>query len=378
MRIKFIKSCIVALTLLMTFGCPMSFRTISFTANMILGTNYRQITGKIFVKNNEYRMDIKQFKEELSILGNREKGKHIVMAHSAKTAREFLNTNPQSLSNNPLEYFYYLLENNSSRKKGSEVTGGYKCRKIELYEKDKNLATAWFSKKLNWPIKFETHDQSKRYIILSNIKEEPVEDSVFQIPEDYKFYPLPPDRKEKKIKPKKIEALRPKKKAALEKLIENGIEYKTGDGTLFLRAFGGTALSQSFPGWFFFLIDRVKDGKITSGNTPKMRAAVSKDDKNIYILYIPETDKALNNGLKMVQDQNIKLTNEKDVEKLGEALFFLYFRGSKLEKVESLGENEWAIYRKSTSEYLDGLVLKINDNGELTELNYKTKIKKQQ
>lgn len=383
MRIKFFKSFFAVLILLLLVGCPTNPIPGTFTANMTTGVRYLQTTGKIFVKGNKYRMDLmdlKEGKEEISILVNRENGKNIFLVHSKKIAQEYLNTSPKSQSNNLFEDFNFLLKKNSSRKKGSEVLEGYECGKIEVYKKDKIFATALVSNKLNWPIKIEKNDNPKKYVILHNIKEEPVEESLFQIPEDYKFYPISEDKKEKapdkKITPPKLEKLGPKKKAVVDKLEENGIQFKTREGTLFIRAFGASVLTRSFPGWYFYLIDRVKEGATTFGNKSKMKAAVSKDDKNVYILYSPEKDKPLDNGLKMVQYQNIKLNDEKDVRKLGDALFFLYFRGEKIGNVESLGENEWAIYKQSNSEYLEGLTLKTNANGEVTELNYKTKIKK--
>jgi len=358
MRIKFIKSFITALILLMVFGCHRNPAVESFTADMVQEVNNQRVEGKLFVKGNKYRMDIKDKEDEISILVNRKSGLQKVIIHSKKAAYEYLNTNPKSLKNNPFESFYYSREKNSSRKKGSEVINGYECRKIEVYEKDTILTTAWVSNNLNWPIKIENEAEPQKNVTLENIKEEPVEENLFQVPEGYKF--------------------NPSKTTILAKLKKNGIKHKTKEGTIEIRAFGSNVLSGCFPGWSFFLVSREKEGKPTSGNIPKIQVAVSKDGKNFYILYRPETDKSLNNGLKMVQDQNIKLNDEKDVEKLGRALFFLFFRGSKFEDVESLGENEWAIYKKSTSEYLDGLILEVNDSGEITELKYKSKIKKRE
>jgi hypothetical protein len=379
MRVKSIKIFIVLLTLLFVFGCPTNAIPGEFTANLIMGVGYLQATGKIFVKGNEYRMDIQEGKEEISILVNRRSKKNILIIHSQKTAKEFLNKSFQSQYNNLFEYYNFLFEKNTSSKKGSEVLVGYECKKIEVYEQDRNLATAWVSNKLNWPIKIEIKSSPKKYVTLHNIKEEPVEDTLFQVPKDYSFVPLSEDKEEKnssKMKPVKLEELGPKKRAVVDKLKEHGIEYTTKEGTMILRGFGASALSRCFPGWYFFLIERDNEGTHASSNISNMKAAVSKDIKKVYIIYNPEADKSLNTGMEMVKEQNIKLNNEKDVKKLGKALLFLYFRGSKLENVESLGENEWAIYKKSSSAYSDGFILKTDTNGEITELKYKTKLKK--
>ncbi len=358
MRIKLIKSFIAAVILLIVFGCHRNPAVESFTADMVQKKNNQRVEGKLFVKGNKYRMDMKEGEDEISVLVNRKSGIQKIIIHSQKAAYEDLNTSPKSLSNNPFESFYHLREKNSSRKKGSEVINGYECRKIEVYEKDTILMTAWVSNKLNWPIKIETEAEPQKDVILENIKEEPVEENLFELPEGYRLYPH--------------------KTTILAKLEENGVKYKTNEGTIEIRAFGASVLGSCFPGWSFFLISREKDEKPTSGNIPKMQAAISRDGRNIYILYSLETDTSINNVLKMSQDQNIKLNNEKDVKVFGNALFFLFFRNPRIEDVESLGENKWTIYKRSASvpEYLDGLIVNVNDSGEITELNYKSKIKK--
>jgi len=110
MRIKFIKSFIAALILLMVVGCPTNPTTKGFTADMVQKVNNQNIEGKIFAKENEYRMDIKERGEDISILVNRESGKQKIIIHSRKTAQEVLNTSNKSLSNNPFESFYYSLK----------------------------------------------------------------------------------------------------------------------------------------------------------------------------------------------------------------------------------------------------------------------------
>ncbi len=381
MRIKFIKSFITTLILLMVFGCHRNPAVESFTADMVQEVNNQRVEGKLFVKGNKYRMDIKEGEAEISILVNRESGKHKVIMHSRKVAYEYLNTSSKSLKNNPFEYFNYLLEKHSSRREGSEVINGYECRKIEVYKKDRHLTTAWISKKLNWPIKIEMAVKPKKDVILENIKEEPVEKNLFELPEDYRFFPLPEAKKEKataKAKPKKPENLGPKQEAVLKELEKNGIELKNKEGTIKVREFGATVISRCFHGLKFFLIIREKeapDGTI-SGKIPVAKAAISKDNKNIYIHYSPETDVPLNDGLKMCKDQNVKINNEEDVKNLGKALILLYLSGARLKDVESLGENKWAIYRKSSSEYLDGFILEVSKSGEIIELNYKSKIKR--
>ncbi len=379
MNKRIIKSFIATLTLLMVVGCPTNPTTKGFTADMVQKVNNQKIEGKIFVKENEYRMDIKERGEDISILVNRESGKQKIILHARKRAEEVLNTGNKSLSNNPFESFYYSLEKNSSREKGTEVINGYTCKKIEVYDKDKSLLTAWVSDSLNWPIKIRTEFGHPKEVELSNIKEETVEENLFQVPKGYRFSPLPKPKKEKTTSKEKPVDIREIKQAASKKLEEKGIELKNADGTIKIRRIMETTLTRYFPGWYIFFINREKkvDGKITLGYVPFEKAVVSEDKKEIHILKSPEKDVSLTNEIKMLQKRKIKLTSEKEVRDFGKALVTLYFRGAKAPIVESLGKNEWALYNGTSSGYLKGFIVKLDDNGEITELNYKLKIKEQ-
>jgi hypothetical protein len=384
MRIQIIKSLMAALTLLMVIGCSKSSTVVSVTADMVQDVNNRQIEGKIFIKGNEYRMDINEKKEKLSILVNRESGKQQLLIHSQKVAQEYLNTSSKSLSNNPFEYFNSLLEQYSSREEGTEVINGYECKKIEVYRGDKKLSTAWISKELNWPIKIETAMKPIKDIDLKNIKEETVKASLFQVPKDYKFYPLPEPKKEnpqdkeklKQEKLKRLEDVKKMKEAVLKKLEEQGIERENKDGEIGVREFGATVLKMHFPDWKFFRVVREKETEdsSSSGSIWVANATVSKDIKTVYILESPKADTPVDIRLKIFQNQNIKLNDEKAVEKFGKALVGLYFRGTRIEDVESLGENKWAIYLRTGSGDLSGFIVKVNNSGEVTELDYKLQI----
>jgi len=379
MRIKFIKSFIAALILLMVVGCPTNPTTKGFTADMVQKVNNQNIEGKIFAKENEYRMDIKERGEDISILVNRESGKQKIIIHSRKTAKEVLNTSNKSLSNNPFESFYYSLKKNSSREKGTEFINGYECKKIEVYKKDKILITAWVSDSLNWPLKIETAIGPPKEVELSNIKEMPVEENLFQVPKGYRFSPLPEQKKEGTQSKEKSVDIKAIKEIAFKKLEEKGIELETEDGTIKLRRIIISTLTKYFPGWYFFRINREKkvQGEISFSNIPVEKAAVSKDKKTVYIIESPETDMSLNKELKTLLDQDIKLNNEKAIKDFGRALVVLYFRETTVQGVEPLGENEWAIYDGTASGYLKGFIVKLDKNGKIAELNYKLKIKEQ-
>jgi hypothetical protein len=376
---KFIKCFSAVLIIFIIVGCHTNRTTKVFTADMVQKVSNRNIEGKIFIKGNEYRMDINEKGEDISILVNRESGKQKIVVHSGKTAQEVLNNSTRSLSNNPFESFYYSLEENPSQEKGTEVINGYKCKKIEIYKEDKVLITAWVSDSLNWPIKIKTETVPSKEVELSNIKEETIEGNLFQIPEGYRFSPLP-EPKKKKIGPEeKPVNIREIKQTALKKIEETGIELENEDGEIKLRRIIISYLAKYFPDWYFLRINREKivPDEILLSEIPLEKAAIYKDEKTVYLIKSPKTDTSLDETLKTLLDKDIKLDSEEDIKDFGKALFILYFREKTVKDVELLGKNEWAIYDETASGHLNGFIVKLDDNGKILELNYKLKIKEQ-
>jgi hypothetical protein len=376
MKKRFIKSSIVALAFIMVFGCLKDTTTLTFSADMVQWVSTRRMEGKIFVKGSEYRMDIKEGEENLSILVNRESGKQKVIVHSQKVVQEYLNTSAKSLNNNPFENFNYMIENDSSAKAGSEIINGYECTKIEVFNKGKKLLTAWVSDTLNWPIQITTAIRPSKDVKLSNIKEgEIVQGNLFEVPEGYKINSLP-ERKEgaSQVKevPPDIDKMR---EAVLEKVKEQGIELKTEEGKIATREFRATVLKRYFSGWKYFRVVRSKktNGGTSSEDVPLMTAVVSNDSKTIYLLNSPDTDMSLDVVLKLLQNPGKKLDNEEALKDFGKALALLYFIGAKVESVESLDRNKWAVNLVTHSEKSSFFIVTLNRNRNITGVNYKIK-----
>ena len=382
MKSSFIKSLIGVFVTLVVISCSSTSTGEGFTADMIQRMGDETIEGKLFVKGNQYRMDLEEQGEKLSILVDRESGKTTIIIHSQKSAREIPNSNLQSLSNNPFESYKTILEKYSSREKGSVTIAGYKCKEIEIYEEDQDLMTAWVSEKLNWPLKIILKRDPPWETELKNIEEKDLGDDLFQVPKDYDLSAMAEAKKEAepvKEEPEKTEDLTAIKEAVLKKLEEKGIERESEKGIIKLKKVQTAELSEYFPGWHFFRVTQEKEmegGMTVFGMIPVEKAAVSADNQKVYLLNSPGTTMPLEEGLEMLQNnQDIKINNEEDAEKLGNALATLYFSDSRVEGVEASGENQWAIYTGTFFDKLKGFIVEVNSSGEITGLNYKLKIK---
>ncbi len=372
MKKLFIKSFVKLLTFIVVLGCFKENATLTFSADMIQRVNDRSMEGKIFVKGNEYRMDIVENGEKLSILVDRASAKQKVIVHSKKVAQEYLNASEKSLNNNPFENFKYQLEIGSADTIGSEIINGYECLKIEVSNENKKILTAWISDKLNWPIKIETADKPNNDVDLSNIKEgEVVEADFFKVPEEYTLHPF------KEEMPKELPDIRKMKEAVLAQVEKKGIELETEEGKIAVRGFGATVLARYFPGWRFFRVVRSGEKKdsIPLGFKPVGTAIVSGDIETIYLLNSPDSDSPIDIGLKIFHSDRIKLNNEREVETFGKALAILYFVGVGVREVEPLGANKWKISLGKTSRGEGFFIITLNKRGEVKGIEYKSKVK---
>lgn len=377
MKKYFVKSFFTVLVFIIVCGCFKDTATLKFSADMIQNVNNRRIEGKIFVTENKYRMDIKEGKEELGIIVDRESGKQKVIVHSQKVAQEYLNTSDKSLSNNPFENLNYLVKRGSSDTIGSEIINGYKCTRIEVSNDRKKLLTAWVSDSLNWPLKIVTDVKPSKDVELSNIKEhEVVKASLFKVPDGYKVSLLPEKKKDKPQVEEKREPLPDigkMKEFVLEKLEEKGIDIETDEGKLEVREFGATVLRRYFSGWRYFRVVRSKEtkDKTSSGGIPIMSAVVSNDITKVYFLNSLEADTTIDMGIELFKNREIKPDNEKTVKDFGKALTLLYFVGTRVEDVEPMNGNKWVINIINRSGNRSFFTVTLNKNGNITDIEYK-------
>lgn len=78
---------------------------------------------------------------------------------------------------------------------GTEKMGLYPCRKyrITFREKESGIITQWYSEDLHCPLRTEIQGPSGSIVQdLMDIKEGPVDDRIFAIPEGFKKVPMPP------------------------------------------------------------------------------------------------------------------------------------------------------------------------------------------
>ncbi|MBW2002115.1 MAG: DUF4412 domain-containing protein, partial [Deltaproteobacteria bacterium] len=100
-----------------------------FSADIIQGKHGKTTKGKFFLKDNFYRMDIKDDGKPISIVVDLKEGNTRILLHSEKVYLEVNNNGIKSLSNNPFQVFEYTSERYKAKQLGTENISGYTCHK---------------------------------------------------------------------------------------------------------------------------------------------------------------------------------------------------------------------------------------------------------
>ncbi len=172
-----------------------------FTADISEQVFNTDATGKIFVGDGQYRMDLhvqdKRGRGNPIIIVDRKAGRTLLLDAKMKTYEEAKNFTFRAYMLDPFQSVETLERTVEKKMAGIETLAGYACDKYEYFDGSAKLAEVWFSKDLQFPVKI--HIVSGRgegsinvktnigdtWVELRNIKEGPVDPGLFSIPEGY-------------------------------------------------------------------------------------------------------------------------------------------------------------------------------------------------
>ncbi len=166
--------------------CFASASAAQFTADVNQRLHGKDLTGKIFVKGEKYRLEQRDDKNRrMLIIVDQKINRTIVADPAEKNFMETPSQGMQSLINDPFQSARYMDDKHKKLFLGDEIISGFKCKKLKFEAQGKELMTVWKSKKLGFVLKIMLPDKKKSFIHLKNIKEGPVNEVLFQIPAGY-------------------------------------------------------------------------------------------------------------------------------------------------------------------------------------------------
>lgn len=162
-----------------------------FTADFVQKEGPTETRGKIYVKGSKYRLELGRGGESVVVLVDRQTQQTTLVVDAEKTYRTFPNSSMQSRMNNPFESARYVREKAAAKEAGDETINGVPCRKIVLVMEGQEVMTVWESREFDFLMRVQLPGPDVDYAELKNVKQEPVSDDLFRIPEGHTPYKEP-------------------------------------------------------------------------------------------------------------------------------------------------------------------------------------------
>lgn len=151
-------------------------------------TNVKQGAKEIYLvqsNGDKYRYDFEIGGNKGIVIVDPANGKTAILFPSEKFVHFTETSSMISRSNDPVQAVMTLKDRYTEKSLGQENVAGFDCDKTELYSDDKKIFTVWFSEKLNFPLKIQSHIGKDTYMELYDIEVQNIPPAVFEIPEGY-------------------------------------------------------------------------------------------------------------------------------------------------------------------------------------------------
>jgi hypothetical protein len=160
-----------------------------FSAETIIDRLSQTQKVKLYVKDRQIRAEMTDaFGQKQILISRPGKDQTFMLYPGTKSYMAF----PATAALSPIEQDLRNIESNEDRRMlGQEAVAGYICDKYEIafQNKYRGKMLVWVARKLDYPIQMIQVDGPPSGSLnrkLTNIKEHPIEDSMFSVPKGYK------------------------------------------------------------------------------------------------------------------------------------------------------------------------------------------------
>lgn len=154
-------------------------------ARMISSISGGEQYYKVYSDLNKYRYDFKQDGMDAVVIVDPAINQTMIMLVDDKMVHYTACDGMMSRMNDPVQAYIAYRQYGEELSEGMEEIIGYKCKKTTIYQGDKPLFSQWYAEELNFPVKLIGHWAENTYMQLSEINDWQVNDTVFEVPDDY-------------------------------------------------------------------------------------------------------------------------------------------------------------------------------------------------
>jgi len=177
------------LSILLTLSiliCAASSLASQFQADVLDSREIESFKGHIWVKDGVYRleMDRPDSPDNYTIVGSKVGTTQIVFP-KYKVYMELPSSEMLSQMNDPFQAARTTAERYQLKSEGKENIQGFECDRQLIHADGQGIMQRWQSTELDFPVKIEQLSRDDWYVLLENIEQKEVEDTLFQIPAEY-------------------------------------------------------------------------------------------------------------------------------------------------------------------------------------------------
>lgn len=159
----------------------------SFSADIVMEKNGKTETGKFYLLNQYYRLEVLEDGKPMVIIADREKKVHRVLNIEEKVFFEIPSDDFRILSKDPFMASEYMVSKYKSKVEGTEKINGINCEKQVVTAQDTKIFSRWFSSELNFPVKIVMyHGKQESVAELKTIRNVDLQMDLFAPPADFK------------------------------------------------------------------------------------------------------------------------------------------------------------------------------------------------
>lgn len=172
----------------------------SFSADIVMEKNGKTETGKIYLLNQYYRLEVLEDDKPMVIIADREKNVHCFLNMKEKVFFEIPSDDFRILTSDPFKASEYMVSKYGSKVEGTEKINGINCERQAVMVQGSKIHSRWFSKKLKIPVKLVSYDGKKASYVteLKNIREVDLQKELFAPPSGFNQVEEPGAAEERK------------------------------------------------------------------------------------------------------------------------------------------------------------------------------------
>lgn len=168
------------------------------TANILMVQGGDSTSGKIYVKDTKYRLDLRQRGHDFIVIVNQDSNITYLLMPPEKIYMNMPTDDPMSLQNDPFQGLKSAIAYGTETYIGSDRVDGKECDEYSVSIDSNQIITYWRLKKPEFPVKIVGTIAPHNTMEMSDIVIRALDDSLFVIPADFdayepgmKQYPVP-------------------------------------------------------------------------------------------------------------------------------------------------------------------------------------------